>query len=681
MAGASLHLISLANAQISHGESAVIQTTKDVLALSTAEADKSHPVAIRGVVTGATEYGIFVQDHTAGIWVSIRNSRRIYSSGELVEVRGKTIGGLFSPDVNADTVIELGHAALPVPKKVTLKSLLAGNENDQFVAVTGIVRSVSSRPNVSESQRVWLNLLVDGVHISATLPVEDAVNAQALLGAVVRIEAAVACTKNADRQITSVVLSTMGMHNIKVLKPPPSDLFDAPLLPVKQLLQYRAPVAQDGRVRVKGIVTYVRPGESLIIEDGAKAALVDTPQRTPVKPGDLVEVSGYPTAAPSGPYLNDAVYRFLSTAAPPSPHHATLEELSSGRLNYNLVSITGKLLHHVNDPLRQEMLLQQGAESVSAELSCPAKSCSLDWLRDGSTVRITGISVLTVEGSWNQGGPAASALHYSIMLRSPADIVELEPPSWWSAKHLFYIAAFFAALMLVSFALTLYGRLQHWRLETISAERERVAHEVHDTLAQSFAGIGFQLQAIRRAIPGDHPELSRQVETARALVQHSHKEARQSIDPRDLRTLEGVDVLKALEESARKLVEGGNIVITARREGTAQALPAMIKDVLLHVGQEATANAVRHADPTEIAMALEYSPGSVKLTVADNGTGFEERGDILGFGLRGMRKRATSVRASLAVVSKIGQGTSVVVVCPLPRNLIGRVYHSLATGA
>lgn len=681
VAVACLQHFMAAEAEASGERVAVIQTAKGILALSTDEAERAHPAVVRGVVTGATEYGLFVQDYTAGIWVQQANQDRLYSSGDFIEIAGKTGGGLFSPDLVADRVTRLGRAPLPVPKEAQLKALLAGDENDQFVAVTGIVRSVDLRSNVSRSQQVWIELLVEREHIFATLPGEDALAAQRLLGAQIRIQAAAACTKNFDRQITSVVLSIAGIDNVKVLKPPPLDLFNAPSLRVSQLLQYRAPVAPDGRVRVEGIVTYVRSGESLIVQDGAKAALVRSTQRDPIKPGDEVEVVGYPTAAPSGPFLDASVYRFIRAAAVPAAHLATVEELSSGRLNYNLISITGKLLHHASYPLRQELLVQEGAASVIAELNGPVKNSSLEWLRDGSTVRITGISVLTVEGSWNQGGPAASVLQYSVMLRSPADIVELKPPSWWSTTHLFYLAVVFAVLMLIFFALALYGRLQRWRLETINEERERVAYEVHDTLAQSFAGIGFQLQAIRKAIPTDYPELTRQVDLARALVRHSHKEARQSIDPRDLRTLADVDVLEALDESANKLVEGGHVSIRSRHEGTAQALPGLIKDVLLHVGQEAVANAVRHADPREILITLEFVPGAVRLTVSDDGNGFVERGDVLGFGLRSMRKRAASIGASLSIVTEIGQGTSVTMLCSLPRRVIAKLYYSWVYGA
>ena len=70
----------------------------------------------------------------------------------------------------------------------------------------------------------------------------------------------------------------------------------------------------------------------------------------------------------------------------------------------------------------------------------------------------------------------------------------------------------------------------------------------------------------------------------------------------------------------------------------AHPLPEKADDTLLHIGQEAIANAVRHADPSHLAIGLVYEPDSVHLSASDDGRGFEESGDLLGFGLRSMRK-------------------------------------------
>ena len=640
------------------------QTAAAILALSPQQAGRALPATLHGVVTCSTDFGVYVQDRTAGIWVNWKNARD-FTPGDEIEVRGQTDAGLFSPVVLAQSIRKTGRAPLPHPKNVTLRQLLTGNEDAQYVSITGFVRSVAFRPNVSPSQRVWLRIALANGFIFTTLPEKDASAAEGLMGAEVRVNAPATCTKNLNRQFTSVLLAAPSIRNITVIQPPPKDLFAAELKPIGSLMQYRSGTDNDHRVEVTGTVTYYRSGERLIIEDGGRALLIVTAQISDIKLGDQINAVGYPTPAPSGPYLEDAIFRYAGPGRVAQPTPVSSSDLSSGTLNYNLVSIEGKLLHIIKEPSGQVLLLQNGSTLLRADLD-DVRNDTLIRVREGSTVRITGISTLAVQGSWNWGGPTASAVHFTILLRSPGDVVEIVPPSWWTATHLFYLAAILGILMFVFFALALYSRMEHVKLEAILKERERLAHEIHDTLAQSFAGIGFQMQAIRRAIPDELSELRRQVDQARALVRHSHIEARRSIEPKHLAPLENVDLLKALEVSARKMVQGGAVEVSTQSCGQpVRPLSAETIDALLHIGQEAVANAVRHADPSHLTIALAYEQDRVRLTVTDDGCGFEESGDLLGFGLRGMRKRAATISARLEIVSSPGAGTQVFVVCPL----------------
>jgi signal transduction histidine kinase len=653
---------------IAFGENAVpfsFQTASSVLALDAEQARRASRATLHGVVTCATDFGIYLQDRTAGIWVDWSPARD-FAPGDEIEVIGHTGPGLFSPVVLAESIRKLGRAQLPRPKEVTLKQLLTGDEDAQYVTVTGVVRSVSLRPNVSPAQRVWLRLAIGDGFIFATLPENDGAAASGLIDAVVKINAPATCTKNLNRQFTSVLLATPGINNVTVIRPPPKDMFALPVTPMGKLTQFRSGTDSDHRVRVTGTVTYYKPGDRLIIEDQGRALLVMTTQIGVVKPGDQVDAFGFPTPASSGPYLQDASFRYVGRGNPPRPAHVTVANLSSGTLNYNLVSFEGKLLRHIREPNGQALLLQSGPTLLRADLGDDKEADALMGFREGSTVRVTGISVLEVEGSWNWGGPTASAVRFTILLRSPKDVEEIAPPSWWTASHLFYLAAVLAILVFVFFVLALYGRMEQVKLGAILTERERLAHEIHDTLAQSFAGIGFQMQAIRRAIPGELPELRKQVDLARALVRHSHTEARRSIEPLQRPSLENADLLSTLCASARKMVSGGTVEVSAASSGQlAHTLPERVSDALLHIGQEAVANAVRHADPHHIAIAMEYKRDCVCLTVSDDGCGFEERGDLLGFGLRGMRKRCAAISATFEITSKQGEGTRVNVVCPV----------------
>ena len=644
------------------------RTAAAILALPPEKTTSGHPALVHGVVTQSTDLGMVIQDSTAGIWIYWDGSAD-FVPGDDVEVEGVVETGRYAPVVKALSVHKLGRAPLPIPKEVTYKQLSAGDEECQYVSVTGTVRSVAVRSGASPKQKLWLKIDMGDGFVSASFPGEDAAAAAKLIDAVVRVNATAMSTKNENRQITAVTLSVPGMRNVTVLRPGPVDPFAKPLTPIGRLMQYRSGTDYNHRVRIAGTATFYKPGESLILEENGKALFVTTTQTSDIALGDRVEALGFPAAQDSGPILQDAVLRRVAAGAPLAPARVRVRDICSGNLNYNLITTEGQLLRRVREPSREVLLLQDESDIVLAELAQSEKSGTLQLLKEGSMVQITGISVLEVEGSWNYGLRSASAIQCKLLLRSPDDVRVVGPPSWWTTQHVLYIAAILGALVLAFLCLVVYSRVEHWRLRAIHKERERLANEIHDTLAQSFSGIGFQLQAIRKAIPHEIPRLQEQVDLACELVRHSHREARRSIEPLPPDPRERIDLLSSLVKSARKMVEGGSVEVEALGSGSPRPLSPRIADTLLRIGQESIANAVRHADPSHLQISLQWEKDVVRLAVRDNGIGFVKSGGLLGFGLRGMRKRAASINAKLEIFSQPSEGTRVEVTAPIPPSL------------
>jgi signal transduction histidine kinase len=648
--------------------SKVYRLAANILALPTDQARRAAPAVLRGVVTQSTDAGLVVQDHTAGIWV-YWDRPDDFAPGDEVEVQGVIDPGLYAPVVKAMAVQKLGHAALPKPRVVNFKQLSTGDYDGQYVSITGSVRSAALRKGASRKQKLWLHVAMDHGSVDATFPAEDAPAAAKLIDAVVTISAAAMCTKNENRQITAPTLSVASMRNVIVVRPAPADLFAKPLTPIGRLMQYRSGTHYDDRVRVAGTATYYKPGEALILEEDGQALFVRTTHATDIRLGDRVEALGFPAARGPGPILQDAVLRRIGPGHPLPPTKVTLTDLCSGALNYNLVSTQGQLLRRMREPSREVLLLQHDAAVVLVELAQSDDSNLLQSLQEGSIVQISGISMLEVEGSWNYGLSSASAIRCKLLLRSPRDIQVLQPPSWWTTRHVLYIAGILGVLVLAFLGLVVYSRVERWRMQAVHEERERLANEIHDTLAQSFSGIGFQLQAIRRAVPPEISGLRKQVDLACDLVRHSHKEARRSIEHLRPDSRERVELLSSLEASARKMVEGGSVEIETTQTGSPRPLSPQFANTLLRIGQESIANAVRHADPSRLQITLRWETNIVRLAVRDNGIGFVKSGDLLGFGLRGMRKRAASIGAKLEISSRPREGTCVEVIANLPPTL------------
>lgn len=239
--------------------------------------------------------------------------------------------------------------------------------------------------------------------------------------------------------------------------------------------------------------------------------------------------------------------------------------------------------------------------------------------------------------------------------------VVLEGPPWWTPWH---VAMLFAGVLgLALLTQLVYFRVQQWKAFAITQERERLAHEIHDTMAQSFAGVGYQIQGIRRSvIRGGHQDsrhIADQLSVAYQLVRKCHEEASRTIAMFSASSPPiQQNLLGALAKTAREIA-GDQINIITKLNGNSTPLTLRLADALLHIGQEAIANAASHSDPTELTVTLGYEGNDVELVVEDNGQGFEYTLEKAGFGILGMRKRAHDVAGTLHIQSVPGLGTTV----------------------
>ncbi len=276
-----------------------------------------------------------------------------------------------------------------------------------------------------------------------------------------------------------------------------------------------------------------------------------------------------------------------------------------------------------------------------------------------------GLRSLNANGMWrNVSVTPANWSDYQALAQHATSVeqpVVFEGPPWWTPWHLGMLFAGVLGLALLT--QLVYFRMQQWKAYAITQERERLAHEIHDTMAQSFAGVGYQIQGIRRSVMRDGRQDSRliadQLSVAYQLVRKCHEEASRTIAMFSASSpLIQKNLLGELEKTARELA-GNQINIVTRLTGSTTTLALRLADALLHIGQEAIANAVSHSDPTELTIMLAYEGNNLSLTVEDNGQGFEYRQENAGFGILGMQKRAHDVAGNLQIESTPGHGTIV----------------------
>lgn len=208
------------------------------------------------------------------------------------------------------------------------------------------------------------------------------------------------------------------------------------------------------------------------------------------------------------------------------------------------------------------------------------------------------------------------------------------------------------------------------RRAAILEERNRMAREIHDTLAQGFTGILMQIEALEDRAGELPPGCLAHLAQARELARASLAEARRSVWSLRLHALEGYDLPGAFTRLIGQMTSGSPVAARFRVHGVPRPLRGDTEAHILRIGLEALTNAIKHAGASAIRIELTYKPASVRLSVRDDGKGFEVSKAPGGFGLAGMRERASCMGAKLTIRSKPGQGTSVVLTIPTPDNVI-----------
>jgi len=199
---------------------------------------------------------------------------------------------------------------------------------------------------------------------------------------------------------------------------------------------------------------------------------------------------------------------------------------------------------------------------------------------------------------------------------------------------------------------------------SILEERNRMAREIHDTLAQAFTGILAQVGAAKQVLTDDVEATGAHLDLIKELARTGLTEARRSVVALRPQLLESGSLQSALHRLVAQIRTAAmDVTLYYGIEGAVYSLPTEVENNLLRIGQEALTNAIRHANADEIRVELVYDRDRVCLRVQDNGQGFGV-GSVPssnGFGLLGMSERAERIGAQLTIRSQPGQGTEIIV--------------------
>ncbi len=391
---------------------------------------------------------------------------------------------------------------------------------------------------------------------------------------------------------------------------------------------------------VRGIVTSSRHG--IVIEDRTGAIEVKPVKAENISLGDEVEVTGQLTIDPV-PEIQQAEMRRLWGGSMPLPLSVTPDQAADGENELFLVQAVAELVNFEPAGLTGLRLnLRGGHQNFSAVLPSdnPDEEISANSLQPGAILRLTGI--LTV----NHGINSDRADAFSLQLRTPEDIELVEPPSWWSKAHVLLLGGI--AALLVSLGIIALNHIRHSRYRAVAEERASIARDLHDTLAQGYAGITLHLEAAQQMIKRDPERAAALLNEALQLVRHSRDESHISIDIlRSLSRNDRLDVLVA--RCVRQLRSASETIIEQQVTGEAAALSYNLVNNLFRIVQEALSNAVHHAKAGKIMVRVCYRQSGVLIEIEDDGKGFDPQripGPEEGhFGIVGMRERCAAINA------------------------------------
>jgi signal transduction histidine kinase len=670
-----------------------------VHALAPEVASRNLPVRVEGVVTHFNQRvadGLFLQDDTDGIYVRVVGQTVTVRAGDRVRIEGETGTGDYAPVVRLRQFQHLGRSELPKPEVVTAAMLATGRYDSRRVEVRGIVRSAApATPTAKAPLSVQLrsegkDLLV-GVNTYASASTN-------LVDAEVAVRGVAAGVFSWQRQLLEPVVMVESDADIEVTHPP-QPLDSLPVKTIQSLFGYSPEGFPEHRVRLRGQLLGRQSGKWLAVRDATSGLFVESSGGDQLSAGDEIELIGFPETREQTLWLVKPVVRKLGSGPPVAPLVSSVT--NAFRHPCELHRIEGTLTGPPRPGEGSWVLnLRQGDRAFEAWLPAAGGLFPADW-REGARLAVTGITepfFLPGHRPVMYPFPRGLRLH----ARTLADVALVRAAPWWTSPRLTKAVLISLAGALLLLGLTTLAaaflarknralreareqlraardelakrysvRTGEWQEELaarhaaeadfalLTAERTRLARELHDTLEQTIASAALQLDAARGFFSEQPQESERLLVAATDQLRESQLEVRRSVWNLRSVKLEEATLPEALQQLGKALADSHGPKVEVRCEGKPVHVPPGVASHLFRIAQEGVTNALKHAQARRIEISLEFKPEAVELCVNDDGCGFDPLAASGNghFGLLGLKERARALDAELALDSKPGQGT------------------------
>jgi signal transduction histidine kinase len=651
-----------------------ITTAAELRALTTEKAKQQLPVSIRGVVTAILpDYinGAVIQDTTKGVFISPQNGTdlKLMQRGEFYQIDGVTGPGEFAPLVIARRITHLGAGQLPQPLRPTWNQLFNGSLDTQYAELEGVVSAVHGRSieMLSENGKIILEL--------TDFQPEELANYE---NALVRIRGcAFAFFNPQTHELEPSSLRIFG-GAVDVIKPAPSDLFDAPQKNLGELLLFDPKTEAFRRLKVSGQVIYAHAGE-YFLTDGAYGMRVTTGKSDSLLVGDLVDAVGFLEVDGPVAELKEAVMRKTGHAPLPKPNRLTQEDLLQALNSGTLVQLDATLMDAWRDGPEYVLELQSGLIAFRARLDSHGQSVSLPPPR--SRLELTG--AYAPQGNRASDGTVSG---FELLLHSTTDMNVLATPPWWTLKRVLTLAGLLALLLgtvLVwnhqlrqqvqertqTLEVEIHNRQRAELQRAAETERSRIARDLHDELGTGLTEVSLLASTgsdESSAAANNNDRLRVIGEKARALVSGLDVIV-WAIDPKRNLLQSFADYIVRY---ATELFSKSAIICRFKIpiECNAVTLAETARHSLFLAVKEALNNVIRHSSATEVELQISPLDDALQVVISDNGRGFDWNTIRRGNGLTNLHERLEALNGHCQIESQVGRGTMVRLRIPLPHN-------------
>lgn len=655
-------------------QEALLRTAAEVQRLSPEDARQHRQVSLRGVITFAwntapTEFTI--EDPTGAVWFPATNLPLACRRGTEVEVEGTTDSGVFGPFVRVARMRPLGPGTLPAARRVSLDELPMARHHGRRVEVTGIVRGQRVNPVAGLD---WLALEISNGSGRVTVNLtHETVAHPELIDTEVRILGVNLHSTDAQQLAFLPMINAQSLADVEVITPANPRPFAQPPTRLDNLMRSAGTAGAGHRVHMRGVVTFVSRQDWFYFQDESRGIRVSL--REPLRPtvGEVVDVVGFPEPGTFSPIVRDAEWRSTGERRSPPAPLVSLEE--GTKHDGRIIMIQGTLLEVTLADRKAVLTLEQGTQRCRVYV---LDVFAQQWT-EGSILRVTGVSTVATS-DWESIVARRQPPGFSLLVPNPQGVTQIQPAPWWTPTRAAWLITAVAAILCCSIGTVWLQTRKRLRedvatraaaqaqFSAVLGERNRIAREIHDTLAQGFTGISAQLEVLNDRLQDAPASLRQHLDLARELVRSSLDEARRSVWNLRAQALAESGLGDVLDRLGRQLTVGGGAAFETRIDGCPRPLPVDVENNLLRIGQEAITNAVRHAGAKRISLGLEYLPDSIRLVVSDDGKGFDPSqirpSSGGGFGLHGIRERAEAMHATLRIIRCAGGGTNLDLLVP-----------------